>query len=439
MVPILDVVRSAVVAALLSLAVLPGSARADLLKGPYLQNLTSDGVTVMWQVDRPAPARVTVEGPGATRVIDVRPARLPETVVSGLRAATRYRYAVEVAGKVHRGEFATAPPVGASVPFSFVVFGDTRGNVESHRRVMDRAAAEVPDFVVGTGDLVDHGDRLDMWQTFFDVERAVLRDNVIFPALGNHDRQGRGRTADNYRSFFSLPENGPDPERYYAFSYGNARFLVLDSNSSSFALTDQTAWIEEQLVAARQDRRVGHVFIVMHHPPFSISLHGGQRDLRERWTPLFERYGVTAVFSGHDHCYERAERNGVHYFVSGGGGAPLYGRGQRAAAIDKATVRTYERVLHYLRVSVNGAQIDVSAIRAGDGSTIETTAWGEPPRSPAIAAASGAAEPPSTTPAAAQARVAPRDTETGGIGWFGMAGAAAALLAAVVLVRVLRR
>ena len=74
----------------------------------------------------------------------------------------------------------------------------------------------------------------------------------------------------------------------------------------------------------------------MHHPPFSISLHGGQRDLRERWTPLFERYGVTAVFSGHDHCYERAERNGVHYFVSGGGGAPLYGRGQRAAAIDKA-------------------------------------------------------------------------------------------------------
>ena len=123
-----------------------------------------------------------------------------------------------------------------------------------------------------------------------------------------------------------MPENGGDTERYYAFTYATARFLVLDSNAYSFALTDQTAWLERELIAARQDPPIRHIFVVMHHPPFSISLHGGAVDLRERWTPLFEKYEVSAVFSGHDHVYERAEHNGLRYFVTGGGGAPLYPR-----------------------------------------------------------------------------------------------------------------
>jgi len=189
-----------------------------------------------------------------------------------------------------------------------------------------RIAQEVPDFVLGTGDMVDDGYRQDQWQQFFDVESPVLRDNVYFPAVGNHDRQGRGRTADSYRLYFAVPDNGGDTSRYYGFSYAAARFLVLDSNEYSFALSDQTAWLERELIAARQDPAIRHVFAVMHHPPFSISLHGGSRDLRERWAPLFEKYQVTAVFSGHDHVYERAEHNGIRYFVTGGAGAPLYPR-----------------------------------------------------------------------------------------------------------------
>jgi hypothetical protein len=40
--------------------------------------------------------------------------------------------------------------------------------------------------------------------------------------------------------------------------------------------------------------------------------------------PLFEQYGVDAVFSGHSHAYERYAYNGIQYIVTGGGGAPLY-------------------------------------------------------------------------------------------------------------------
>jgi len=305
------------------------------------------------------------------------------------------------------------------VPLTFVVYGDTRSSSDAHRQLVERIRAEVPDFLLGTGDLVDDGAVRSQWQTFFEVEGPLLADNVFYPALGNHDRQGRARSAEAYRARFALPEGGTDPERVYAFTYGPARFLVLDSNSASFALTDQTAWLERELAAARQDPGIRHVFVVMHHPPYSISIHGGQRDLRERWTPLFEKYGVAAVFSGHDHCYERAEANGVRYFVSGGGGAPLYARGKRIAAIDRAAVKRYERVSHYLRVHVIGARIEVTAVRV-DGTPIETIAWGDDaPDAPAtlVAAAGG---PAATTPAPAAvaagdvaASVAPRRSSGG--------------------------
>ncbi|HEY5927463.1 MAG TPA: metallophosphoesterase family protein [Kofleriaceae bacterium] len=404
-----------------------------MLKGPYLQDLAPESITVMWQMDELIPATLIVEGPGGVRRQQVAPARISEARVDGLKPASRYRYRVEIGSDVWRGEFATAPPDGKDVPFSFVVVGDSRGGVQQHRRVVQRMSQEVPDFVLGTGDMVDEGYRQDQWQEFFDVENEMFRDNVYFPALGNHDRQGRGRTADSYRAFFSVPENGGDSERYYAFTYGSSRFLVLDSNAYSFALTDQTAWIERELIAARQDSRMRHIFVVMHHPPFSISLHGGAADLRERWTPLFEQYDVTAVFSGHDHVYSRAENHNIHYFVTGGGGAPLYPRRPRSHPIDVAAVKKFERTLHYLRVTITGNRIEVTAIRP-DGTIIENTTWTdgpEPPKERPMVAASGA---PTMAPAAIAAKPEPSKKTL----WVGLVGLVLALGAAVFVVRSLR-
>ena len=222
-----------------------GDARADqdprFRKGPYLQNVTGASVTILWEADRRVPAVLEVSGP-ARRSIKVPADEVQEVVVDGLEPGHRYQYTVTMGGTRSRGEFATAPVPGA--PFSFIVFGDSRdstGASPARRRAdvatRSRTSCSAP----------------ATWSTrarartvagFFDVERELLRDNVYFPALGNHDRQGRGRTADNYRAFFSVPENSPDPERYYAFTYATARFLILDSNVYSFALTDQTAWIE---------------------------------------------------------------------------------------------------------------------------------------------------------------------------------------------------
>ena len=420
-------------------AILEGVAGAGprMLKGPYLQDLAPTSITVMWQLESAAAATLTVEGPGGKRTIAVGAARIAEARVEDLQPASRYRYRVEVGDAHWDGEVATAPEVGKAVPFSFVVVGDSRGGVESHRRVVERMSQEVPDFVLGTGDMVDDGSRQDQWQQFFDVENPLLRNNVYFPAVGNHDRQGRGRTADTYRAYFSVPENGHETERYYAFTYATARFVILDSNIYSFALTDQTSWLERELAGARSDPSIRHIFVVMHHPPFSVSLHGGARDLRERWTPLFEQYQVSAVFSGHDHVYTRAEHEGVRYFISGGGGAPLYPRRPRSNPIDLAAVKKFERVFHYLRVNVTSGRVEVTGVRA-DGTTIETTAWHEgppasaPPEAP-VARATGGPAPPT----ARRIRAAPE--ADGSLTWFGFAGVGLLLVAALVVVKTLRR
>jgi len=200
----------------------------------------------------------------------------------------------------------------------------------------------------------------------------------------------------------------------------------------------------------------------MHHPPFSISLHGGARDLRERWTPLFEKYQVSAVFSGHDHVYERAEHNGVRYFVSGGGGAPLYPRGPNPNPVDVEAVKKFERVFHFLRVNVTGARVEVTGVRT-DGSVIETTAWSDAPAIPvepsrplvaaadARVSAGGAAHAPAA-PAVAPAAdvapvanvapvadVAPGEPAGGSLVWIGLGGVGLLLAAAVTVVRTLRR
>ena len=416
-----------------------------MLKGPYLQDLAPTSITVMWHLDQAAPAHVVVEGPGGARAIDAVAARIGEATIDRLAPASRYRYRVEVGAHSWNGEFATAPAVGTDVPFSFIVMGDTRNGTDAHRRVVERMAQEVPDFVLGTGDMVDDGSHEDQWQQFFDIENRLLRDNVYYPSVGNHDRQGRGRTADSYRAFFSVPENGGDTERYYAFSYAAARFLVLDSNEYSFALSDQTAWLERELIAARQDPAVHHVFVVMHHPPFSISVHGGSLDLRERWTPLFEKYQVSAVFSGHDHVYERAESGGIRYFVSGGGGAPLYPRRPNPSPVDLEAVKKFERAFHFLRVTVTGSRVEVTGVRT-DGTVIETTAWADsaPPvlapssaaQRAAVAGPAAGAAAPVVTPAEPPA---PESTDSGSLVWIGLGGVGLLLAAAVTVVRTLRR
>jgi len=127
--------------------------------------------------------------------------------------------------------------------------------------------------------------------------------------LGNHDVEvGRGR----YQfGFLRMP--GP----YYVRRVKDIELIVLDSTAIT---TAQTRWLRSTLARRSGFRRI----VVLHHPPYTCGGHLGSETVRRAWVPLFERYGVRLVLSGHDHNYQRFERNGVTYVVHGGGGAGSY-------------------------------------------------------------------------------------------------------------------
>jgi len=187
----------------------------------------------------------------------------------------------------------------------------------------------------------------------------LLKDGVRFYAtLGNHDRQ---------ENRFYAPFN-MDGQRYYTYTRKNVRFFVLDSN---FLDPPQVAWLESALKAATEDWKICY----FHHPLYSDGgRHGSEVDLRVRLEPLFVKYGVNVVLSGHDHIYERlTPQNGIVYFVSGAAGQLRKGNVKRsamtAASFDQdqsfMLIEIAGPDLFFEAVSRTGATVDSGVIRSG--------------------------------------------------------------------------
>jgi Calcineurin-like phosphoesterase/Purple acid Phosphatase, N-terminal domain len=68
----------------------------------------------------------------------------------------------------------------------------------------------------------------------------------------------------------------------------------------------QTIWLEHTLAAARSDPSVDMIVVFMHQCAMSSArANGADMGIRRAWLPLFDRYQVDLVLSGHEHNYER--------------------------------------------------------------------------------------------------------------------------------------
>jgi 3',5'-cyclic AMP phosphodiesterase CpdA len=296
--------------------------------------------------------------------------RVEKTTLTGLQPNTRYEY--DVSGQdAGKGSFKT--PVSGVGVYTFAVYGDTRTRHDVHRKVINALVEHVnPDFVVHTGDLVADGSDSSLWPVFFDIEKELLRHTVFFPSLGNHERNSR-----DYYDFFQVTTP------YYSFDWGNGHFIVLNSDIGNAASSEaaketfwmeQTRWLEEDL---RSHQDAAYRFVFAHHPPFTaVARRQGDNPHMTALTPMFERYRVTAGFFGHDHNYQRYLKNGIHYVITGGGGAPLYDVDKPADGITQKVVSAE----HFVTVTVDGDTARIEAI-AADGrklDEIELHAAGKP-------------------------------------------------------------
>jgi len=305
--------------------------------------------------------------------------------------------------------------------FSFLVYGDTRGRRDGdqeqyeHSLIVDSALATIKRleaspfpvrFVMQTGDAVVNGRDARQWNKSFVslINRITTEGGVpYFLAPGNHDVTGapdlespmRREGLKNYLGAIAnlIPPDGAqrrlDGYPTYAFGYGNAFFIALDSN---IAIDDkQFEWVKSQLEGLDR-KRYRHIVACFHHPVFSSGPHGGpiveppSAVLRTRYMPLFRRHHVAILFAGHDHLFdhwvERYEdgegKHRLDHILTGGGGAPLYSyRGEpdlreylKTNAPEKVSlehvvrpgVEPGENPYHYLLVQVDGDSIRIEII-----------------------------------------------------------------------------
>lgn len=253
---------------------------------------------------------------------------------------------------------------------SFIVFGDS-GNGSSEQKELAQLMLNYDfDLMLHTGDIAyPSGAKDQLTRNFFEIYSQHLKKAPFYPSAGNHDYM----TSDlgPYLDSFILPEqalNPKDNERYYSFNVNNIHFIALDTNEplSKISLLrgdDMADWLEEDLKkSAVREWKI----VFFHHPPYSSGkVHGGDRLVRDLLVPIFEKYAVDIVFSGHEHNYERTCKlsggncfdRGITYVVTGGGGAGIYPFGQEQPF---SLIRKSE--YHFVHVSIETCKLNARVI-----------------------------------------------------------------------------
>ena len=342
-------------------------------KGPYLQGVGQDTVTVVWESASNFPAKVrfglqpkldqSVDAPKPRKLEGVSPVSVTaalvaraagalqsktnttvyrtntfyvyETTLSGLQPGASYSYAVSVAGiQSSPRQFRTFSSNPDRV--RFLVYGDSRSNPRRHETLAKRFRAQAPDFILHTGDLVANGKNYSLWEKeFFKPLSGVLDEVPFFPTIGNHEAD-----ATNYLAYFHLP----GAERWYSFDLGPVHVLVLDYHFEQ-ASSEQFRFASQDLRRSRAPWKI----VVLHYPVFNLGGHATTWG-HQSYLPLFHETKVDLVLAGHSHIYERfrpvaprARANAwpITCITTGGGGASLYPSFDHPALVVRSTAHHF--------------------------------------------------------------------------------------------------
>lgn len=154
-----------------------------------------------------------------------------------------------------------------------------------------------------------------MWEVFHNETEGIFGRLPTIAQYGNHefdygaspfqllnggDSGGEAGIATGKRFNFASED-----EPWYMISMGPVSMIVLSSEHST---TQQAVWLE-QFAFPRVQRSVTPWLIVLLHRPIHTSSTWTSPTLSAQysmlWTPLFEKYGVDLVLTGHEHFYER--------------------------------------------------------------------------------------------------------------------------------------
>jgi Calcineurin-like phosphoesterase len=352
-------------------------------KQPYLQCPGPGVVSILWESATNSPARVHF-GRGDKldqHIGEVLPRRLEsfgntsesgptkasprhifylyEAILTNLAAGATYSYSVELgATQTTPRQWHTLNPGAERV--RFIAYGDSRTNPDLHTALAKNFMEHAPDFILHSGDLAARGDDYDLWlPQFFTPLQDVLDRVLLFPVIGNHEREGT-----NYFNYF----HSWGGKRWYSFDAGPVHVLALDFHFEKGG--------DEQFRFAREDLLASHApwkIVTLHTPIFNIGGHGSAWG-HAAYLPLFHEAKVDLVVAGHSHMYERfrpvapggkAEHWAIMHVTSGGGGAPFHLPLGHPALVAK------EAVNHFMVFDVTSQLLRAKAIRL-DGTVLDS-------------------------------------------------------------------
>jgi hypothetical protein len=200
----------------------------------------------------------------------------------------------------------------------------------------------------------------DYRRKFEEPYRPLLDAGVRFHAvLGNHD--------DPAQRFY--PPFHMDGVPYYTFRPPGAlslvgpsvRFFALDSTNLD---DSQFAWLARELAASDSEWKIAF----LHHPLYTAGRYQlPARTVRRSLERVFVDHGVSVVFSGHEHFYQRSRlQRGVQYFVSGAAGSLRRGDARRSPFI----ARTFDDDYHFMLVEIVGDELHFQAV-SRTGATVD--------------------------------------------------------------------
>ena len=264
-------------------------------------------------------------------------------------------------------ELLTLPRKPGSVRFAAI--GDAgRGHppqyevsaqMQAYRKVFDY------DFVLMLGDNVYDGGSPEFYHQRFELPYKPLIDDGVkfFATIGNHD--------DPNQPFY--PPFNMGGQRYYTFkppslltralgSGDDVRFFMIDTERID---RPQLDWIDREMGQSQSKWKIP----VFHRPIYTSGRYALWARLnRGPLERLFLEHGVKAVFSGHEHFYERTKPQlGITYFISGGAGS-LRRDDIRATGLSDAA---YDRDYHFMLIEISGDELFYQAI-SRTGATIDS-------------------------------------------------------------------
>ncbi|RHJ86673.1 metallophosphoesterase family protein [Parabacteroides sp. AM08-6] len=312
-----------------------------LLHGPYLQNLGSEEVTIVWLSDKPSVGWVELAPDDNSdfyaterpRYFDAKngvknTSTIHAVKIKGLKPGTNYRYRVfvqevlsHVAHQVIYGYYAstdvysreplvfkTSDPANKNTSFAMV--NDIHGNNDVLEKLVSKCDLKNTDFIIFNGDMVSvFNEEKHIFDGFMDTATRLFASRVpMYYTRGNHET--RGAFATEFQRYFSPKEENI----YYTFRQGPICFVILDTGEDKpdsdieYAgitvydeyRTEQAEWLR-QVLDSKEYKEAPFKIVVAHIPPMG-GWHGNL-EVENKFMPLLRDAKPDLMLCGHLHRF----------------------------------------------------------------------------------------------------------------------------------------